>query len=80
MRSGGLYLDDGSAGGPHFGDLDVRGQFSSSSASSADYAHNLLFYAAGVYPSNNSNRWHGFPLRYLNYNRFSIVFSKIQVK
>lgn len=66
MRSGGFYLDNGSVGGPHSGNMGNNGQYWSSRASSeAANAYNLNFNASGVNPSNSNDRWRGYSLRWL---------------
>ncbi len=66
MRSGGFYLDAGTAGGPHSGNMGNNGQFwSSRSDSTTANAYNLNFNASNVNPSNSNDRWRGYPLRCL---------------
>ena len=66
VRSGGFYLDAGTAGGPHSGNMGNNGQFwSSRSDSTTTNAYNLYFDASNVNPSNSNDRWRGYPLRCL---------------
>lgn len=45
-------------------DCYLEGNYwSSTPYSSATRSYDLYFYASGVYPSNNLNRWYGFPIR-----------------
>lgn len=66
VRSGGVWFDNGSVGGPHVGGLGNNGNWWSSRAYSDETrAHDLNFNASAVNPSNNNYRYSGFTLRCL---------------
>ena len=69
VRSGNVNINDGRLyiGGWSTGDGQVapaHGYGWSRTAKSSTNAYNLNFNTTGVNPSNNNNRWNGFPLRW----------------
>jgi len=67
VRSGGIYFDDGTVGGPHSGGIGDTGPWwSSRSYSSTTNGYYLVFGASDVHPSASLDRWRGFPLRCLS--------------
>lgn len=67
VRSGGIYFDDGTVGGPHSGGMGDTGRFWSSRGGAATDAYVLYFDATIVNPSNGpNNHYVGFPLRCLS--------------
>jgi len=74
VRSGGIYFDDGTVGGPHSGGMADTNRTWSSRGSSTRYdgaavpsAYPLFFTATSVNPSGGSReRYLAFPLRCLS--------------
>lgn len=65
VRSGGIYFDDGTVGGPHSGGMGDTNRTWSSRSGAATDAYDLNFNAADVHPSwGPRNRYHGLPLRW----------------
>lgn len=62
VRSGGIYFDDGTVGGPHSGGMGDTGRFWSSRSGAATDAYVLYFDAIIVNPSNGpNNRYYSSP-------------------
>ena len=60
VRSGGIYFDDGTVGGPHSGGMGDTNRTWSSRSGAATDAYDLNFNAADVHPSwGPRNRYHG---------------------
>lgn len=58
VRSGYVNLNNGQAR-----NVGNEGDYWSRTAKSSTNAYNLNFNTSNVNPSNNNNRWNGFPLR-----------------
>lgn len=62
VRSGGIYFDAGTVGGPHSGGMGDTNRTWSSRSGAATDAYDLNFNAADVHPSwGPRNRYHGLP-------------------